>query len=242
MTIERLDKIVASVCGISRKDAKSIIRSKRVSIDGNIVLDADCKVGSDSTITVDGVEMVYNKYVYIMLNKPSGILSASNDKSRETVVDLVKPFYNRKGLFPVGRLDKDTTGFLIITDNGDFGHAVISPKNMIEKEYVVDIDKPISDCDIHKLEGGVVLADGVECRPAKIKVINTERDKISMVLTEGKYHEIKRMLGVVGIGVNKLKRIRIGDVLLDMKLNEGEFRELTNAELDNMLKMLKKIQ
>lgn len=239
MTVERLDKIVASVCGISRKDAKSMIRSKRISVDGSIVLDADSKVSSDSTITVDGVEKVYNKYIYIMLNKPSGILSASNDKSRETVIDLVKPFYNRKGLFPVGRLDKDTTGFLIITDDGDFGHAVISPKSMVEKEYVAEMDKQISDSDINELQSGIVLADGAKCRPVKIKIMNTERTKISIVLTEGKYHEIKRMLGVVGIGVNSLKRIRIGGLLLDTKLNEGEFRQLTDIELDNMLKVLK---
>ena len=133
--MERLDKIVASMTGGSRKDARGMVLRGRVSVNGKVSGNIAQKVDPKTDdISVDGQSLTYKKYVYIMINKPKGILSASNDKSRETVVDLVKPDFPRDGLFPVGRLDKDTTGLLIITDDGDFGHKVISPKSLIEKE------------------------------------------------------------------------------------------------------------
>ncbi len=232
---ERLDKIVASIAGISRKEARGVVLRGRVTVNGKIAGSIDLKVDPKTDkIIIDGKSTEYKKYVYIMLNKPQGILSASNDKSRETVVDLVKPQFPREGMFPVGRLDKDTTGFLIITDDGDFGHKVISPKSNIEKEYIVGLDKPITDDNIKTLEAGVTLQDGAVCRPARVKVIGD--CEISMVITEGKYHEIKRMLGVVGIGVNSLRRVRIGKLSLDSTLAEGEFRELSTEELNNVWK------
>ena len=239
MPVERIDKIVASICGISRKDAKQLIKLGNVMVDNIAISDCNSKISTDKIVSVNGLEKNYSKYVYIMMNKPSGVLSASNDKTRKTVVDLVLPTYNRNGLFPVGRLDKDTTGLLIITDDGDFGHKVISPKSMIEKEYVAQTDKPISDSDISLLEKGVTLADGTKCRPARVFLLNEERTEVGIVITEGKYHEIKRMLGVVGAGVNKLKRVKIGNLTLDKNLDNGEFRELTQHELTDMLKLLK---
>lgn len=229
--MERLDKIVASMTGGSRKDARGMVLRGRVSVNGQVSGNIAQKVDPKTDdISVDGQSLTYKKYVYIMINKPKGILSASNDKSRETVVDLVKPDFPRDGLFPVGRLDKDTTGLLIITDDGDFGHKVISPKSLIEKEYLVTLDKPITAEDIKVLEAGVTLADGTVCRPAKVR--QTERENVvSMAITEGKYHEIKRMLGVVGIGVNELERIRIGSLCKDDKLDVGQYRELTEEDL-----------
>ena len=229
--MERLDKIVASMTGGSRKDARGMVLRGRVSVNGKVSGNIAQKVDPKTDdISVDGQSLTYKKYVYIMINKPKGILSASNDKSRETVVDLVKPDFPRDGLFPVGRLDKDTTGLLIITDDGDFGHKVISPKSLIEKEYLVTLDKPITAEDIKVLEAGVTLADGTVCRPAKVR--QTERENVvSMAITEGKYHEIKRMLGVVGIGVNELERIRIGSLCKDDKLDVGQYRELTEEDL-----------
>ena len=231
--MERLDKMVASLTGCSRKDARGMVLRGRVSVNGavsgNIALKVDPKTDD---IKIDGQSYTYKKFVYIMINKPKGILSASNDKSRETVVDLVKPEFNREGLFPVGRLDKDTTGLLIITDDGDFGHKVISPKSMIEKEYLVTLDKPITDEDIKTLESGVTLVDGTVCRPASVKLANDEKTKIFITITEGKYHEIKRMLGVVNIGVDELDRVRIGKLYKDNKLSFGEYRELTAEELE----------
>lgn len=229
--MERLDKIVASMTGGSRKDARGMVLRGRVSVNGkvsgNIALKVDPKTDD---IKIDGQSLTYKKYVYIMINKPKGILSASNDKSRETVVDLVKPEFPRDGLFPVGRLDKDTTGLLIITDDGDFGHRVISPKSLIEKEYFVTLDKPISADHIKVLESGVTLADGTVCRPAKVRVTDDPLH-IFMTITEGKYHEIKRMLGVVDIGVDELERVRIGNLYKDDKLLPGQYRELSSEEL-----------
>lgn len=235
--MERLDKIVAAGTGGSRKESRGMILRGRVSVNGRVSGDIALKVDPYvDEITVDEKNIAYKKYVYIMINKPQGVLSASNDKSRETVVDLVRLEFNREGLFPVGRLDKDTTGLMIITDDGDFGHKVISPKSGIEKEYLARLDKPITDHDIKMLENGVTLADGTSCRPARVKVVNDDGTVISMTITEGKYHEIKRMLGVVGIGVEKLERIRIGNLCIDDKLDEGQYRELTPAELTLVLK------
>lgn len=231
--MERLDKIVASLTGCSRKDARGMVLRGRVSVNGSVSSNIALKVDPNKDdIKIDGESYTYKKHVYIMINKPKGILSASNDKSRETVVDLVKPKYNREGLFPVGRLDKDTTGLLIITDDGDFGHKVISPKSMIEKEYLVTLDKPITEEGIKVLEKGVTLVDGTVCRPAKVKPANNEMTKVFMTITEGKYHEIKRMLGVVDIGVDELDRVRIGGLCKDDKLLSGEYRELTPEELE----------
>ena len=237
MPLERLDKIVSSVCEVSRKDARNFIKKGRASIDGSVIKDPAAHIDTDNCkISVDGEERIYKKYISVMLNKPEGILSASNDKTRETVVDLVKSRFDRDGLFPVGRLDKDTTGLLIVTDDGDYGHKVISPKSNIEKEYIAEVDKPITEEDIITLEQGITLTDGTVCRPAKVKIISDDRKQISIVITEGKYHEIKRMLGVVGAGVNKLHRKRIGGLKLDSSLLTGKFREMTLEEISSVWK------
>ena len=208
-----------------------LIYTGKVAVNNQQIKNIAQKVDTENDkIDVEGEPALYKEFVYIMMNKPKGILSASNDKSRKTVVDLVKDEYKREGLFPVGRLDKDTTGLLIITDDGDFGHKVISPKSRIEKEYLVTLDKPLPETDAELLRQGVTLADGTVCRPAKVRYINDGKTLISMVITEGKYHEIKRMLGVVNVGVNELKRIRIGNLLLCDKLTEGDYREMSEEE------------
>ena len=237
MPIERLDKVISSICKVSRKDARGIIKKGRAVIDGRQVKDISAKVDTEnSEIMVDGQKKTYKQFVYIMINKPKGILSASNDKTRETVVDLVKHDYDRHGLFPVGRLDKDTTGLLIITDDGEFGHKVISPKSFIEKEYIVTVDKPVNKEMTDILEQGVTLADGTECRPARVSVLSRDGMKLSVVITEGKYHEIKRMMGVVNVGVNELHRKRIGALTLDTSLLPGSYRELSSLDLCNLWK------
>ncbi len=234
--MERLDKIVAVATGESRKIARGMILRGRITVDGVRIVDIGFKADAGSSvIALDGNNITYKKYIYVMINKPEGVLSASEDKSRETVVDLVKRHFNRDGLFPVGRLDKNTTGLLIVTDDGDFGHKVISPKSYIEKEYIVGLDKPISNEDILKLEAGVTLVDGTVLRPAQVNVLEN-RQNISVVITEGKYHEIKRMLGTVGIGVETLKRVRIGKLMLDPSLLTGECREMSDEELSLVVK------
>ena len=236
---ERLDKYISVSFSISRKDARNEIKKGSVTIDNTVIKDAAFKVPPKAEVTLGGKKAAYKKYIYVMLNKPRGILSASTDKQRETVVDLVYRTHKRNGLFPVGRLDKDTTGFLIVTDDGDFGHKVMSPKNMVEKEYFVKVDKPITNEDIKVLESGVTLADKTKCRPAKVKHLDNTGEYLSIVITEGKYHEIKRLLGVVGAGVISLHRHRIAGVVLDEKLKKGEFRELTDDELMVLANSLK---
>lgn len=236
MSFERLDKLVSVAGAVSRADAKTLIRRGRVTADGAVVKDPSQKVDENAVISIDGETKLYKKYVYYMLNKPKGVLSASNDKSRKTVVDIIASDVLRDGLFPVGRLDKDTTGFLIVTNDGDFGHKVISPKSYVEKEYIAYVDKPITDNDISVLRQGVTLTDGTKCRPAETKVISDDKMTVSIVITEGKYHEIKRLFGVVGAGVNELHRLRIGKVTLDCALASGEYREMTEEELANVLK------
>ncbi len=236
---ERLDKYISVSFSISRKDARNEIKKGSVTVDNNVVKDAAFKVMDGALVALCGKAANYKKFIYVMLYKPQGILSASTDKTRETVVDLVYKTHKRSGLFPVGRLDKDTTGFLIVTDDGDFGHKVMSPKNMVEKEYYVKVDKPITKEDIAVLENGVTLSDGTKCRPAKVKLLDDSAQYLSIVITEGKYHEIKRMLGVVNAGVISLHRHRISGVKLDEALQEGEFRELYDDELAIIKKSLK---
>lgn len=237
MPAERLDKIISSVCEVSRKDARLMIKRGEVSVGGELQKDPSVRIDTEKcTVSVGGEEKKYKKYIYLMLNKPAGILSASNDKTRETVVDLVRKGFDRDGLFPVGRLDKDTTGLLIVTDDGDFGHRVISPKSYIEKEYIAEVDKPITEADIALLQQGVTLADGTVCRPAEVSLLSEDRMTVSIVITEGKYHEIKRMLGVVGAGVNRLHRRRIGKLTLDLSLLPGNFREMTDEETASVWK------
>lgn len=237
MSKERLDKLVSSAAMLSRNDAKDAIRGGRVTVGGNVIYDPSVKFDADKdVIEVDGITVTFKKHVYYMLNKPAGVLSASTDKTRQTVVDIIAEETKRRGLFPVGRLDRDTTGLLIVTDDGDYGHRVIHPKSFIEKEYIVLLDKPLSDRDIESLEKGAVLADGTVCRPARVTPENGDRMTVSVIITEGKYHEIKRMLGTVGAGVENLRRIRIGKLMLDSGLKPGDYREMTPEECALALK------
>ena len=229
MNLQRLDKIISSQFNISRKITKAIIHRGKVKVDGVVIRDPSMQVDVDSVkIEYKGQAVEYKEHIYIMLNKPKGVLSASEDKNRETVVDLVPKELSRQGLFPVGRLDKDTTGLIIITDDGDFAHNVISPKKNIFKTYRVTLDGNLTEQKAEILEKGVVLADKTKCKPAKIKILE---DKICEIkISEGKYHQIKRMFGVVDLGVNELERIAIGNLKLPQELNYGQAKELTDAE------------
>ncbi len=230
MSLQRLDKIISSQLNISRTNAKADIRKGFVSVAGVIVKDPAAAFSPENTeITYKGQAVSFKKYVYILMNKPKGVLSASNDKNRKTVVDLVPPELKRTNLAPVGRLDKDTTGLLLITDDGQFAHRVISPKSDIKKVYEVVLDAPIPQSAIEEFSKGVVLADGTKCLPARLDILSPLVAKVE--IREGKYHQIKRMFGVVGLGVNELKRVSIGKLVLPSELKEGECRELTGAEL-----------
>lgn len=230
MKTVRLDKFLSDNSRYSRSEIKKLVKQGKVTVDGVVVKSYDTHISAEnSEITVNCEKIAYKKFVYLVMNKPSGVLSASNDKSRKTVVDLVGEEYGHFALFPVGRLDKDTTGILLLTNDGDFAHRVISPKSDIEKSYIATVDAvPPRDLP-RRFSEGVVLADGTVCKSAKAEVLDNNRVRI--ILTEGKYHQIKRMLGTMGLGVNALHRERIGGLTLPNGLNYGEFYELNINDL-----------
>lgn len=237
MPVMRLDKLI-SECGLaSRKEIKQMIKSGRVTVDGAVAAAPEQKLDPEvSVVTLDGETVCYKKFHYYMLNKPEGILSATDDGKQKTVLDLVTPEMRKMGLFPVGRLDKDTTGLLLLTDDGDFAHKVISPKSEIVKVYHAQTDGVVNDRDVAAFAEGLVLADGTKCLPAELKPLD-DGSCLVMVM-EGKYHQVKRMLASRGKPVQRLKRLSIGSLKLDSSLKPGEYRELTDNELCSVLKKI----
>ena len=231
--MERLDKTIANFRGLTRKEAHTAIRSGRVTVNGSRVSDPAAKVehGRDA-VSLDGVPVCSEKHVYIMMNKPAGVLSASRDPHAQTVVDLLPENLYRKGLFPAGRLDKDTVGFVLLTDDGALAHRILSPRSHVPKVYLARLDKP-ADGEMQKLfAGGIRLADGTECQPAELDIL--EKAFVRITIREGKYHQIKRMAAASGRTVEWLKRIRIGGVELDETLQEGASRALTGQEVQRL--------
>lgn len=231
--MERLDKILASQGTLSRRDVKEIIKKGRVTLNGIVVRDSAVKVDLNTdTVAIDGEQIALKKHIYIMMNKPQGVISASDSENDETVVDLVPDELFRKGLFPAGRLDKDTTGFVLITDDGDFAHKILSPKNHIFKTYLARLQHELTASDIETLEKGITLADGTILKEAKVEIIeNTETPLIKIMICEGKYHQVKRMFAATGNKVIELHRSKMGELELDSNLKPGECREITPEEL-----------
>ena len=233
---QRLDKIISSQFNLTRSIARTVIRRGKVSVNGEIIRDAGMLIEPDKCSIVYGnEELEYKKYVYLIMNKPKGVLSASEDKNRKTVVDLVPENPKRNGLFPVGRLDKDTTGLMILTNNGQLAHALLSPKHHVQKEYFFTAAEPLKEGVEEHFREGVTLADGYECKSALI-TLSPDRLSGNIILTEGKYHQIKRMLGALNNKIIYLERISFGPLTLDKALNRGEWRYLTEGET-NLLKM-----
>lgn len=230
MELVRIDKFLSVALGVSRTDAKRIIKDGRIKAEGKTIKRAEEKVNQQALVELDGKPICYKKYIYILMNKPSGILSAATDKRVKTVVDIIPEHLKREGLFPVGRLDKTTTGLLIITNDGDFAHKVISPKSNIEKCYYTELDGELTEQKKQKIENGIVLADGTKCRPAKIEQVS--KTQVYITISEGKYHQIKRMFGVVGLGVNSLHRVSIGGLKLPDDLEMGKCIEIGKNELN----------
>lgn len=222
-----MDKLVSKAGLLSRNDAKAYIRGGKVSVDGVLKTNPAEKFSENSIIFLDGEKIVYEKNVYYMMNKPSGIVSASEDKKEKTVVDLIKERGNRN-LFPAGRLDRDTTGFLLITDDGEFAHKILSPSRHVEKEYIVETDLAIPSELIDFFKEGVDLGD-FTALPAVLKILSEKR--AAVVLKEGKYHQIKRMFLKYGLKVVSLERIRMGNLNLDENLKAGEYKKLTAEDI-----------
>ncbi len=208
-----------------------MIWAGRVTVDGEICRSIDRRLEpSEHEIAVGGDPVCYRKYLYIMMNKPDGAVSASNDSHVQTVVDLLPPSLRRKGLFPVGRLDKDTTGLLIITDDGAFAHSVTSPGKKVFKTYRATLDGALTEEDIKYLSDGAVIDGGEQCLPAQVAVLDAENFVYEIKIREGKYHQIKRMAQSVGHRVIALERTAVGALRLDSALERGEARELTERE------------
>ena len=227
----RLDKFISEQEGFSRSDTKALIKKKQVLVNGSVVKSPDAKIDPENDkVTVNGKEISYRQFIYIMLNKPEGVICATRDGLSETVLELLPPEFRRKGIFPAGRLDKDTEGFVFITDDGALAHKMLSPKNHVEKEYVVTLEKPAEERYIEAFEKGIVIDGDEECMPAKL-MMTDDKKVVRLILHEGKYHQVKRMMIAVGNKVVHLKRVRMGGIELDAALGSGESREITNEEI-----------
>ena len=229
MALKRLDKLLADLGVATRSELRDIIRSGRVRVDGEVVLRPEQKFDSDSCrITLDGETLSYSVFHYYMMDKPAGVLSVTEDRSQKTVLDLLPPELRRMGLFPVGRLDKDTSGLLLLTNDGAFSHRVISPKSGIEKRYEAHVDGVPDEEDAAAFARGLTLGDGTKCLPAKLEI--TGSDCCYVTVMEGKYHQVKRMLASRGKPVRTLRRLSVGSLRLDLGA-PGDFRELDKEDL-----------
>ncbi len=223
----RLDAALAMATGMGRKESRLAVNKGQVCVDGTVVRKADYAVKSTDTVTYRGEVLDLREHLYFMLCKPEGTVSTTED-TEESVLRLFPEKY-RKRLFCVGRLDKDTTGLLLLTDDGEFDHRLMSPKHHAEKEYLVSLVREISSEEIARLEGGITLENGEKTQPCHIEKQTDTVCKI--VLCEGKYHQVKRMFAAVSNRVTALRRIRIGSLPLDPALADGQWRELTEEEV-----------
>ena len=233
----RIDKMLANLGYGSRKEVKQLLKSGAVKIDDVIVKDAKQHVdATKQTVTLNGEVIEYKEFIYLMMNKPQGVLSATEDSVGETVIDLLELGDQVYEPFPVGRLDKDTEGLLLITNDGQLAHKLLSPKKHVPKTYFAVIDQEVTDEDVKAFAEGVTLDDGYETKPGDLKILKSGiRSDIELTITEGKFHQVKRMFEAVGKKVIYLKRISMGPLPLDETLELGEYRELTEEEV-NMLK------
>lgn len=229
--MDRIDKILVSQGIGSRREVQKRIKSGEVTVNGEIIRKPEFKANAENDkIAVLGKVLNYSEHIYIMMNKPAGVVSASNDNHDKTVIDILPDEYKRKGLFPAGRLDKDTEGLLIITDDGDFAHRMLSPKKHVDKRYIARLDGEITEKIIQKFEQGIVFADGTKCLPAKLEIYNNDKKTGLVTICEGKFHQVKKMFISCGLNVVHLQRISIGDLYLDGNLPIGGCKLLTNLD------------
>lgn len=227
----RLDKYLAETAQCTRSEAKALLSKGRVQVNGAVCKKGDTQLKESDTVAVDGKALNYQQFVYLMLNKPEGVVSASTDKRDTTVVDLVRDAYPRRALFPAGRLDKTSTGFVLLTDDGAFAHDILAPRRHVSKTYRVVLDAPATPAMAEGFAKGVTLADGQTMEPAELYPDEQDPCRCTVVLHQGVYHQIKRMFGVYDVGVNGLHRTAIGGLALDAALAPGQWRALTAEEV-----------
>lgn len=231
---ERLDKILSNMGYGTRKEVKALVKSGDVLVNGNPVKDSSVHVDTaKDEIEVDGKKLKYRKYIYLMLNKPQGVVSATEDNYDETVIDLLDEEYVIFNPAPVGRLDKDTEGLLLLTNDGDLNHRLLAPKKHVPKRYYARINGIVTERDVEAFAEGVVLDDGYKTMPAELKIIKSDSiSEIEVILHEGKFHQVKRMFESVDKKVIYLKRTEMGPLKLDETLELGDYRELTEEEFN----------
>lgn len=237
----RLDRILANMGYGTRREVKQMIKDRRVAVDGVTVRDAGLIVKlTEQLIEVDNKPVVYREHIYVMLNKPDGVLSATEDTRDTTVADLVKEDYGFYQPFPVGRLDKDTEGLILLTNDGILGHALTSPKSHVPKIYYVEVQGRLSSEDVTIIDAGMDLGDFITL-PGKLEIISADEHSAAwLTIYEGKFHQVKRMMAALGKQVTYLKRLSIGPLVLDPALKLGAYRELTAEELAALQEILRK--
>lgn len=236
MEKQRLDKVIASTGKWSRREVKTLVKQGRVLVDGSPAKAPEDKVDPETAgIVVNGEPLTYRRFTWIMLNKPAGYLSATEDGRGATVLDLLPDELKKQGLFPVGRLDKDTEGLLLLTNEGGLAHDLLSPRHHVEKEYYVRVAGRLTAADRAAFAAGMTLEDGLVCQKAGLEILRAgEESEAHVILREGKFHQVKRMLAHCGKPVLYLERVRMGNLPLDRSLARGDFRYLTAEELENL--------
>ena len=230
MPLTRLDKLLADQGLASRKELRAIIRDGRVQVDGVTVTQPEHKLDpAQASVRVDGEPVRWQRFHYYMMDKPTGVVTATEDKKQRTVLDLLPPELKRLGLFPVGRLDKDTSGLLLLTDDGEFAHRVISPKSCVKKRYYAEVEGEANEEDVRAFSRGIVLGDGTQCLPATLELLGGGACAVTVM--EGKYHQVRRMLASRGKPVRVLRRLSVGGLKLDDTLGPGGVRELGEKDL-----------
>lgn len=233
----RLDKLLANMGFGSRKEVKQLLKQKAVTVDDVVVKDSSMHVDPVAqNVSVFGERVNYTEFIYLMMNKPPGVISATEDVVDKTVIDLLAPLEQHFKPFPVGRLDKDTEGLLLITNDGQLAHNLLSPKKHVPKIYYAQIDGVVTESDIIAFKKGVELDDGYVTKPGELVILHSgEKSEIELTIQEGKFHQVKRMFESVGKKVTYLKRLSMGSLKLDENLKLGEYRELTDEELQSLM-------
>ena len=233
----RLDRFISSQrTDLSRKDVKELCKKGRISVNGSFAKESDLNIDPlTDSVAVDGEEIIYSKHIYIMLNKPQGVVCSTKDGASPTVLSLVPPQWQRKGLFPAGRLDKDTEGFVLITDDGELSHRILSPKNHVPKKYYVELLKPVGENYCEIFQSGMEIDGGDVCKPAQLIPVDSNPNACYVVLHEGMYHQIKRMFQRLGNKVCYLKRISMGGLVLDENLALGECMLILHKDVERFL-------
>ena len=231
----RLDKYLADTGAASRREAKMYIRRGEVTVDGVPAAAPEQKIAETAVVCLRGQPLHYQTYHYYMLHKPSGVLTATSDRSQPTVLDLFPPELQRFGLVPAGRLDKDTEGLLLITNDGELAHRLLSPKKHVDKVYYAKVQGKVDESDVKAFADGVDIGDDTPAKSADLRILKSgEESEIELTITEGRFHQVKRMFHAVGKEVIYLKRLSMGSLALDKTLTKGEYRSLTEEEIKKL--------